>query len=876
MIRAEYNRFLLTLRTDETPVEVRKIANIIQKHLDSLIPLTTSQGQRVKQLVKHAQADWNKINSTIEAVAKPEEVATTQINRLKSLTVGPFRGFSKNESFDLDSNLILIYGPNGTGKSSFCEAIEYSLTGSVAEAESKRFRNQIDYFKNAFTKTFSPPVILGVDNEGNESLVSPNENLYRYCFIEKNRIDSFSRIAAQAPSKQTELISSLFGLDAFTEFVRNFSEKIDERYIDVEGVKAKELNQKTQVLAGYKQQLEKTIPEELQSISDEEKVFANKYRENCTFKQMIAELNGNEQKTGLIEELEQDLIKPIATKANQTLVALHSLQNTIDSDILVLKSKQQKLSEYSQQVSFKQLYEAVLQVKGNSLDHCPACNTLITQVKVNPYTYADIELKKLQHLGQLQDEVKNVNEDLATSLTKMAQIVSICCKHFPEDNLLSEIQIIEGDTATIDWWKFLFHPLKNDLTPWQSIEHQIGELEKLDKEIDKAVAQKLEKQAELKRLRDYSEGLIKLQTRKETTDKAKKKAIEAIENFSSENAQLIAEVNSEKDLVARNQLITSAYVEFVRKINSYKDGLPALLVADLGSLVVELYNAYNRHDSDSEKLAEVSLPLHPNDRLEISFKSNPEIFFDALHILSEGHIRCIGLAILTAKNLKENCPFLVFDDPINAIDDEHRQSIRETLFIDEYFKTKQLLIAVHGEEFFNRTHQIIGSEASLKAQSYLFSPKKDQHINVNSLRSPKNYVSAARDLYNTGEYRDSLMSARRAVENLCEKAWYHYVKHCDKSDSPISVSRRSPNQPWDLRALADNLKSKFSKSKANIPNKDDIISAFTILLGTDATQPPWIYYNKGTHDETDLPEFEASIINSIVSALESLDTALLC
>ena len=150
------------------------------------------------------------------------------------------------------------------------------------------------------------------------------------------------------------------------------------------------------------------------------------------------------------------------------------------------------------------------------------------------------------------------------------------------------------------------------------------------------------------------------------------------------------------------------------------------------------------------------------------------------------------------------------------------------------------------------------------AQSYLFSPKNDQHHNVNSLRSPKNYVSAARDLYKTGVYRDSLMSARRAVENLCEKAWYHYGKHCDKSDNPISVSRRSPNQPWDLRALADNLKSKFIKSKGAIPNKDEIVGALSNLLGTDATQLPCTYYNKGTHDETDLPEFEASQVDSIV------------
>ncbi|MCV5941568.1 chromosome segregation protein SMC, partial [Escherichia coli] len=87
------------------------------------------------------------------------------------------------------------------------------------EAQNKRFRNQDDYLKNAHTNSFSPPQILGVDHQGNDVVLQPDESLYRFCFVEKNRIDSFSRIAAQAPAKQMELISTLFGLDSFNEFV---------------------------------------------------------------------------------------------------------------------------------------------------------------------------------------------------------------------------------------------------------------------------------------------------------------------------------------------------------------------------------------------------------------------------------------------------------------------------------------------------------------------------------------------------------------------------------------------------------------------------------------------------------------------------------
>ena len=874
MIRTEYLRFLSTLSTDEISTDVRKIANLVLQHLDSLVPLSTAQGHRIKKVVKLAQANWASISSDIQPT---QEIIVEQIcpfTQLKSLSVGPFRGFAKQEDFDLASQLVLIYGPNGTGKSSFCEALEYSLLGSVAEAESKRFRNQQDYLKNAHTKNFTAPSLVGLDNQGNDLPISANETLYRFCFVEKNRIDNFSRIAAQAPAKQTELIATLFGLGPFTDFVRNFTDSIDAKYIDIEGVKAKELEGKRQTLAGYQQQLKTTIPEEMQNIEKEEKELAKAYREDFTFLQMVVELNGSEDKIGLIKQIEEDLQKQLPQKSNVTFASLGDLKKSIETNIGELISKQNELSKSSQQISFKQLYEAVTKLKESSSDQCPACQTPLDQVRVNPFDHADTELKKLEHLGQLQEVVKTLENDIGTSLNNLSGVINTCCSRNPGNNPLSAIQIAGERAVTIVWWSSLFQKLDDGSIPWQHLENQTKLLEAADKGIEKAATERKQTQDKLKGLREFSEKIIRLQTRRETAQNAKKKANESISKFDTENAQLIKDAEAEKTVVVQNKAIINTYATFVQKLNSYKDGLPAQLVADLGETVVLLYNAFNRNDPEHELLAKVSLPLSQNERLKISFKKAPETFFDALHVLSEGHIRCVGLAILTAKNIKEHCPLLIFDDPVNAIDDEHRQAIRETLFADDYFKGKHLILAIHGEEFFNRTNQIIGKEAAKETCSYLFSPKEDHHIRVNSLNRPKNYVLAARELCDTGEYRDSLMNARRALENLTERAWYHYGKHCDKADSPISVARRAPNQPWDLRYLADNLKSKFNKSKKDIPNKDQIINSLSTVLGNDAKQPPWTYLNKGTHDETDLPEFDQKTVNQIVTAMEQLDLAL--
>ncbi|HMQ96600.1 MAG TPA: ATP-binding protein [Candidatus Nanoperiomorbaceae bacterium] len=179
MIRSEYLRFLQKLIGEGDSSDVRKVANLVLSNMDTLIPLSTAQGQRIKKIVTIAQMNWVATNADIHPVQQQTATQTSPFTKLKSLSVGPFRGFAKQEEFDLASQLVLIYGPNGTGKSSFCEALEFGLLGSVAEAESKRFRPQ-DYLKNAYTNSFTAPTLVGLDSEGNDIPISANEALYRF------------------------------------------------------------------------------------------------------------------------------------------------------------------------------------------------------------------------------------------------------------------------------------------------------------------------------------------------------------------------------------------------------------------------------------------------------------------------------------------------------------------------------------------------------------------------------------------------------------------------------------------------------------------------------------------------------------------------
>ena len=54
---------------------------------------------------------------------------------------------------------------------------------------------------------------------------------------------------------------------------------------------------------------------------------------------------------------------------------------------------------------------------------------------------------------------------------------------------------------------------------------------------------------------------------------------------------------------------------------------------------------------------------------------------EALQVLSEGHIKILGLSILLAKAVHDNLNFIIFDDIVNAIDDDHRNGVADLLQI---------------------------------------------------------------------------------------------------------------------------------------------------------------------------------------------------
>lgn len=82
----------------------------------------------------------------LEAEAKkfiPPQYKISPKVRLKELEISNFRCYRGNHKFDLDADLVILFGPNGLGKTSFFDAIDFACTGGVARFD-ERFKRKTD------------------------------------------------------------------------------------------------------------------------------------------------------------------------------------------------------------------------------------------------------------------------------------------------------------------------------------------------------------------------------------------------------------------------------------------------------------------------------------------------------------------------------------------------------------------------------------------------------------------------------------------------------------------------------------------------------------------------------------------------------------
>ena len=104
-----------------------------------------------------------------------------------------FRGFIDKDAFEFSKNYNLIFGRNGSGKSSFFEALEYVFLNNIEEAGQRGLQSD-KYAINTVTDKFTKTIVYYSNNDGDKVRIEADPNNYQWMFIEKNRINNFCRV----------------------------------------------------------------------------------------------------------------------------------------------------------------------------------------------------------------------------------------------------------------------------------------------------------------------------------------------------------------------------------------------------------------------------------------------------------------------------------------------------------------------------------------------------------------------------------------------------------------------------------------------------------------------------------------------------------
>ncbi|MCF6211972.1 MAG: AAA family ATPase [Gammaproteobacteria bacterium] len=775
----------------------------------------------------------NSGKSVLPYVGSKTEASSTKpkIKNLSKLKVKGFRGFNESQEFDLSKRFTFIYGLNGTGKSSFCEALEYSLTGKVNEASSKRFEPS-QYVNNNSSSTAEVLLTVEYDNGGlAPAIKDPLEN--EFLFIERTRIEAFARVSSYTPQGQQQRLSTLFGLEEFNDFCSGFNKTIEHK-LPITPIKKKELEVKEKEVEKSKLVAENK-KSEIEGYGARKESLLSKYPNQKLVSEVLTLLTSDTdglilKKKDEIEKLSKIFFKPV-DKVQEFLGALVSLIQKFS----IFNNLSDEVKKFRDEINFIDLYSAIKKMSSSPMDSCPACDTPISNVTTNPFVKAEGQLKILEEISAKQKSLQEKEKSISESLIKLS----------------SELKSVDISIA------FTLYNFNQEHESIKSrLEKKISEWIKWNSENKELFEKVAGYKKELESLeKDYRECSTITELYK-AAYKEKNRAEKIIGEFTTANKDLITKVEEERKEISHYLRYSGAYESFINKLKSYSEGLPLKLAKSLDKKVVEIYNAINKHPYNHEVLESIRLPTKPNDGIKIRYLDGTTE--DALRVLSEGHLRCLGLSILLAKNIHNDHNVIIFDDVVNAIDDEHRAGIINELFSNSLLSEKQMILTTHGEDFIKRLeNQLLSKGLNKKLTRYDFVRNHDSRELLIEPNLNRHYLVKAENNFKKGLIKDGLMECRRSLEELAPRLWKKMKT--EGLDPTLTVKLRAPSTSPDLYNLIDGLIGYITE----IEKKPGIINfskhrqcLMEIKDVSKKNQVTWNLLNKGTHEEDRDEEFD--------------------
>ncbi|WP_252959138.1 AAA family ATPase [Pseudomonas simiae] len=665
--------------------------------------ITTASDQLLRRNYQRVAARFKKV---LDKRPELDRIPPSGLGALDYLRVKNFRGFGEFGADDKGTFIRfsklknIFYAPNGGGKSSLCEAIEICTTGDIKEAARRKTKVK-QYIARGETKP--QLALLGT----NKLKIAPSIS-WSSCFIDRNRLQEFSLLGSKdTGSGESDVLATLFGLEELQEvisrFVRpeSFTLKASMHADQAEALKNLESarTELGQQRRKHRAVLQAAISETCQLLGlRPSQGFEIRPKVQRLRKTIDMHIRGAER----LRAAKAPVVIPVKRVARTSAIAKRLLNRRTKIETLFL----QRASD----VNYRAVFEALEAIEQQSEQTCPACLTPLDQVTVNPFERACDQIKALGALEALkQSKLRNDAQVVLWASRIATGISSVKSNAYADvpcplamdalEALLAEFHTSTDRSTVAASVLNAFIAFCADSTA--QIESYLRACERKRREVDQAEVQaaRLDELIEhLKRVDEALKRQFDIKTRAETEFKTANNRMLA---FVGQRTVLL---NDSVDNSHFNQLLKDLEVEYrtlYGDLLGYKLELEKARITGIEAKATEYYRAINNHDDDHEQIETLAFEkLTESYRIKITNVDGS--LLDAFAVLSEGHLRALGLSILLAMAEKNNFPLIVFDDVVNAIDTDHRSNIIDLFFNDTYLRRIQMVVTTHDRLFWER------------------------------------------------------------------------------------------------------------------------------------------------------------------------------
>lgn len=750
------------------------------------------------------------------------------MTKIKNLEITGLRGVKESLNLNLDKKSILIYGDNGTGKSSLTDSFEWFYDNHIAHLSNEEIGGRgREALRNIFLadeddgyininfddKDLDAKKSINNSNKVQTSNTSDYFNEYIQDSGSENLILRYRDLVEFIIATKTEKLNKLQEIIGFSEVAkirtllkRNFG-RIKKN------IKASDYD-------GRKSVRQATILENLgRNAYSDEQLFdgVNELIKPLKLKIVV---KSREDINTVIKEISSKEDSKLSDEINfngrvkDTIAELKQISNTVNNDYSNFYTAFQDLQKEPEKI--KNLQLLALLKEGKSVltkdvvedDYCPLC----LQEKSKVQLIQELN-NRIDELEQLAEEKKSIDEQAK----ELKQIIQIKINSF--EAILKD-KSFEDDK---------FEELKGKLNSFKAI------LNSLISELEKGLTDKIKEPKELNLSEKELQTLVEtIASEIEKLTKTKATNIKfTIYTKLIQTATAYKEYLSldAEESVLRKQQVTFEllYEDFIRRQEESLNIFLSMFSKDI--------NDYYTTMNPKEKVEDIRLiPLTKNEELvgiTIDYK-----FFDVRRVppeafLSESHINCLGLSFFLAsvKAFNKRNKFFVLDDVISSFDRSHRYRFAQLL--TEKFSEYQIILLTHEKEFF----ELVSSEVKSKGwllRNFKWSKESGTGIEKGIADIKERILKKLEDRNTDGLGND----IRVYTEKVMKKVAYELEAKVSYRDNTTNEKRMAPEL---LDAVQSKLKASAElKEIANIPK----IKGMPMFVG-----------NTTSHDN----DFQASI-----------------